>query len=191
MGCTNTAHSSARRTRRHEPVVNQSSRPGHEYHQVPLTSWWTTWKLQKRDRDKYRWCVSERECLIENRKCLGNTVLSTESSQRDTDKLYHGTHVLPDHDIGCHPGLASVPPGSIQIRKVPFPGFLYSERGEPRARTTRKETYRCCRCWRRVSWSISSFFVSSHVLLCATGLSLTPSGRCNNGRGASTSEPFL
>jgi hypothetical protein len=48
------------------------------------------------------------------------------------DKLYHGTHVLPDHDIGCHPGLASVSPGSIQIRKVPFAGFLYSGRGEPR-----------------------------------------------------------
>lgn len=44
--------------------------------------------------------------------------------------MHHATYILPDHDIGCYPCLASMPPGSIQVCKVPFAGFVYSERGE-------------------------------------------------------------
>lgn len=48
--------------------------------------------------------------------------------------MHPATHILPDHDIRCHPCLASMPPGSIQICKVPFAGFIYSGSDEHKQR---------------------------------------------------------
>ena len=44
--------------------------------------------------------------------------------------MHRDTHIFPDHDIGCYPCLATMPPGSIQICKVAFAGFVYSGRDE-------------------------------------------------------------